>query len=111
MTRLWPQFFVEACQEFAIMHDYSQVRVVRSHRSYSWKRPNTYCDPDTTEDIREQQRIRLRLIRRLDGTAGALGFEQQKKWWIWKAKKQRKEGRAGWGIAGSGVRRAGLFRQ
>ena len=85
------------------MHDYSQVRVVRSHRSYSWKRPSTRYDPDTTEDIRELQSIRLRLIRRLDGTAEALGFEQQKNWWIWKAKKQPKVGPAGWGATRFGV--------
>ena len=44
-VRAWPQLFVESCQDLALMHGYSQVLLVRSHRSYSWKHPDR--GPDT----------------------------------------------------------------
>ena len=44
-VRAWPQLFVESCQDLALMHGYSQVLLVRSHRSYGWKHQDR--GPDT----------------------------------------------------------------
>ena len=59
--------------------------IVRSYRSYSWRRPdNREHVPGTPEGIREQMEVKLRLIRRLDGTAESIdGFERGMQWWIW----------------------------
>ena len=83
--RLWPRLCVQACQDLAVARRYTRVMLVRSYRSYSWRRPdNREHVPGTPEGIREQMEVKLRLIRRLDGTAESIdGFERGMQWWIW----------------------------
>jgi hypothetical protein len=82
--RPWPRLFVESCQDLALTHGYSRVLVVRSHRSYSLKGPNSA--PETPQGIGQHLEIRSRLMKRLDGTAQSIpGFEMGKNWWVWHA--------------------------
>ena len=82
---LWPRLCVQACQDLAVARGYVRVMIVRSYRSYSWRRPdNRKHVAGTPEGIREQLEVKLRLIKRLDGTAGSIdGFEMGMQWWIW----------------------------
>jgi len=85
-ARSWPRLFVEACQDLALMHGYSRVLVIRSHRSYSWKRLDIGYAADTPEGVGQRLEIRSRLIKRLDGTARSMeGFGMERDWWVWRA--------------------------
>jgi len=84
--RPWPRLFVESCQDLALMHGYSRVLLVRSHRSYSWKHPDIGYGLETPEGFGRRLEIRSRLMKRLDGTAQSIpGFEMGKNWWVWSA--------------------------
>ena len=85
-VRAWPRLFVESCQDLALMHGYSRVLLVRSHRSYSWKHPDSGYALETPEGFGRHLEIRSRLMKRLDGTAQSIpGFEMEKNWWVWSA--------------------------
>ena len=89
-VRAWPRLFVESCQDLALMHGYSRVLLVRSHRSYSWKHPDSGYGLETPEGFRRHLEIRSRLMKRLDGTAQSIpGFEMEKNWWVWTASCQK----------------------
>jgi|SRR5215469_250800 len=92
----WPRLFVQSCQDMALKHGYSRVLVVRSHRSYSWKRLDSGYAPGTPEGIRQHSEIRLRLVKRLDGTAQSIpGFEKRNDWWVWRASWEKFRGEQG----------------
>jgi len=85
-VRAWPRLFVESCQDLALMHGYSRVLLVRSHRSYSWKHPDSGYALEISEGFGRHLEIRSRLMKRLDGTAQSIpGFEMEKNWWVWSA--------------------------
>jgi len=89
-VRAWPRLFVESCQDLALMDGYSRVLVVRAHRSYSWKRPDSGYALETREGIGRHLEIRSRLMKRLDGTAQSMpGFEVEKNWWVWRAGREK----------------------
>jgi len=89
-VRVWPRLFVKSCQDLALMHGYSRVLLVRSHRSYSWKHPDSGYALETREGIGRHLEIRSRLMKRLDGTAQSIpGFEVEKNWWVWRAGREK----------------------
>jgi hypothetical protein len=89
-VRAWPRLLVESCQDLALTHGYFRVLVVRSHRSYSWKRSYNGYAIETADSSGRHLEIRSRLMKRLDGTAQSIqGFKMEKNWWVWRVNRKR----------------------
>lgn len=80
---MWPCVMVQACLHFAITEKLDEVRIYRAEESWFFRHPDVVERPDgdTTSTVAEREHaVRLRMLRRYNGTARKMGFKRTKRY-------------------------------